>query len=192
MKEAVRPENEVQRLRILDRLKILDTDIEEAFDASTRTAAHVCQTPIALISLVDRDLQWFKSHFGLEARETPRKFAFFTHAILDNQVFEIKDSRKDDRFHDNSLVTGAPNVIFYAGQPLMIGDVYNVGTLCVIDHKSTELTEAEISYLRDLGRQAERLLEMRIVNNELNKLVHSKSELLATMSHEVRPPPYPP
>ena len=117
MIEAKLPENESERLRLLRQLKILDTALEQSYDEVTRLAAEICQVPICLISLVDEERQWFKSRHGLDAEETPRELAFCAHAILGSDIFEVPDSRQDERFHDNPLVVNEPNVVFYAGFP---------------------------------------------------------------------------
>ena len=120
------------------------------------------------MSLVDENRQWFKSHYGLKARETPRDFAFCAHAILQDQIFEIKNSSNDKRFHDNHLVTGEPNVIFYAGISLNING-NKLGTLCVIDNKPNALTENALEALTALGRQVESQLILRLSNKKLQE-----------------------
>src|SRR4051812_22533156 len=120
MLAAPKPENESARVATLRTLRILDTPPEERFDRLTRLARYMFDIPIALVSLVDENRQWFKSCAGLEARETTRDVSFCAHAILNDDILLIPDARADSRFHDNPLVTGEPRIRFYAGQPLAI------------------------------------------------------------------------
>lgn len=156
------PENEKERLENLKSFSILDTLPEEDYDNITKIAAEICNMPIALISLVDDKRQWFKSHHGLEATETPKEYAFCAHAINDpKNVFVVQDARKDERFHDNPLVSGNPEVVFYAGVPLTSENGLPLGTLCVIDHKPNLLSQSQIQSLRALSNQVMKLLELR-------------------------------
>jgi DNA-binding response OmpR family regulator len=152
-------EDEEQRLRALRALRLLDTEREERFDRYTRIAASLFDVPISLVSLVDRDRQWFKSRHGLEAAETPRDMAFCSHAILRDDVLLVPDALHDPRFADNPLTTGAPHVRFYAGVPLRPGGGQAVGTLCLIDHRPRQLDAIQRRMLCDLGRLVERELE---------------------------------
>lgn len=161
MKKAEKPKNEKERLAELLSYEVMDTPEELAYDDITAIAASICEVPIALVSLLDGERQWFKSHHGLEARETPRDISFCGHAIHQQKIFEVEDSRKDDRFHDNPLVTGAPEVIFYAGTPLQTPGGHNIGTLCVIDNKPKKLSEKQRQALEALGRQVVAQLELR-------------------------------
>jgi GAF domain-containing protein len=131
MQTPARPANEEQRLASLQRMQLLDTPDEEAFDRITRIAQHLFAVPIALVSLVDLNRQWFKSCVGLPVRETPRDVSFCGHAILGNDLFIIENAPADERFADNPLVTGGPNIRFYAGRPLRNAEGYNIGTLCI-------------------------------------------------------------
>ncbi|MGB0467167.1 MAG: GAF domain-containing sensor histidine kinase [Pontibacterium sp.] len=188
MKSAVFPENEVERIRKLDELGILDTLEEQAYDDLTTLAAQICDTPIALVSLVDRDRQWFKSHYGLDARETPREVAFCSHAILQDDVFVIEDSGQDERFFDNPLVTGAPYVKFYAGVPLVMSDNLKLGTLCVIANEARTLSASQQQSLKALARQVVSQLELRLKIKKLESLDNAKDEFISMVSHELRTP----
>ncbi|MBU0813090.1 MAG: PAS domain S-box protein [Gammaproteobacteria bacterium] len=159
---APSPPRELSRLAALLRYEILDTPDESAFDDFTELAAYICDTPIALISLVDDHRQWFKSRLGLEVSETPRELSFCTYTIEGEGVFEVEDAHRDTRFSDNPLVTGDPHIRFYAGAPLISPDGYNLGTLCVIDRQPRQLSEAQRGALERLSRQIMRLFEERL------------------------------
>jgi diguanylate cyclase (GGDEF)-like protein/PAS domain S-box-containing protein len=173
MKPAPLPENETVRLRALREFDVLDTPPDPAFDDITALAAHICKRPMALVSLVDADRQWFKSRRGLDVDETPRDVAFCSHAILNtDEVMVVHDAREDERFADNPLVTGPPYLRFYAGAPLVTAGGEAVGTVCVLDREPGEMSLAEIEALRRLARQARALLELR--RGEIGRL---RSEL---------------
>ncbi len=188
MASAPLHQNEDERLKTLQLLAILDTLEEQAYDDLTFLAAQICDTPIALVSLVDRDRQWFKSHYGLDARETPREYAFCAHAILDDGPFIICNSDEDERFLDNPLVTGEPYVKFYTGVPLVLEGSMPVGTLCVIDHEARKLSESQLHALEALSRQVVSQLELRLKVNELQGLDRIKDNFIAMVSHELRTP----
>ena len=153
--------NEKERQKNLESYSILDTLPETDYDNLTAIAAEICGTPISLISLIDNKRQWFKSHHGLDATETPREYAFCAHAINNAEnVLIVQDARKDERFFDNPLVTGDPHVIFYAGVQL-ISDDLPLGTLCVVDHKPHLLSQSQIGSLKALSNQVMILLELR-------------------------------
>ena len=155
------PENEAARLAALRDYRILDTAAEERFDRITRVLARSLGVPIALVSLVDDNRQWFKSRFGLDASETPREQAFCAHAICQSEVMVVEDATRDSRFADNPLVTGAPDIRFYAGAPLMVEGGHKLGTLCAIDRKPRQIDEEQKALLTDLAALVVDEMEMR-------------------------------
>lgn len=162
------PSGDRSRVGALCGLLVLDSPPEPAFDDLTRLAAMICGVPIALVSFVDAERQWFKSRVGLDASETPRDLAFCGHAILQNELFEVPNALEDARFRSNPLVTGDPHIRFYAGMPLATPDGHNVGTLCVIDRVPRTLSAEQRDALRTLGRQvmAQLLLRQQYVTTE--------------------------
>ena len=161
MKIAPKHPNEIQRLKSLETLNILDTLPESDFDQITQLASEICGTPVALISLVDHDRQWFKSKIGLNAEQTHRDLAVCAHAILQPDVFVVEDFSKDERFADNPLSTGEPNIQFYAGAPLLSPDGQPIGSVCVIDTKARTISPSQILALKSLSNQITRLLDLR-------------------------------
>ncbi|WP_338644684.1 ATP-binding protein [Flavobacterium sp. KS-LB2] len=161
---------EEERIKLLESYSILDTLPEADYDDLTLIASQICGTPIALITFIDEERQWFKSHKGLDISETPRDYSFCAYAINDPEnIFIIPDARNDIRFHDNPIVAGQPNVIFYAGVPLTNEDGLPLGTICVIDHKPKILTPAQIRSLKALSEQTMRLLELRLNKSKLEQ-----------------------
>lgn len=156
------PLNEPSRLAALLAFELLDTPAEAMFDNITTLAAHICNTPIALISLIDAERQWFKSRVGLGVSETPRELAFCAHAINRDELFEIENALLDPRFCDNPLVTSDPDIRFYAGMPLSDGHGHNLGTLCVIDRQPRQLNEQQRQSLKLLAQQTVQLFELRL------------------------------
>ena len=144
------PDDEVRRLTALRELAILDTPAEERFDRLTRIAAAALNVPIALVSLVDSDRQWFKSCFGLDTRETSREVAFCAHVVQQKKEMMVQDALLDDRFADNPLVAQAPRIRAYAGMPLLLGDGGCIGTFCVVDIRPREFSDTDLAILRDL------------------------------------------
>lgn len=165
------PDNEAERLNALREYSILDTLPEKDFEDITKIASEICQTPISLITLIDAERQWFKSKIGIDSAETHRDHAFCAHALnTPNEILNVKDSREDKRFADNPYVTGDPNVVFYAGVPLVNQDGYALGTICVIDQKPRELNEMQLSSLRALSNQIVHLFELRKANRLLKEM----------------------
>lgn len=183
MKEPAIPSNEQARIRALESYEILDTIPESDFDEITQLASEVCRTPISLITLIDIDRQWFKSNIGINDNETPRRSAFCAHAINNpNEIMIVPDAKKDERFHDNPYVVGDPHVMFYAGVPLITPDGYALGTLCVIDNNTRELTPLQLRTLKVLANQVIKLFELRKLNLRLQKA----REELKTRNDELR------
>lgn len=159
MPAAPAPPNESERIRSLRALEVLDTPAEERFDRLTRLARRLFDVPIAAVSLVDTDRQWFKSEVGLDMEETPREQSFCAHAILDENVMIVPDATRDPRFEDNPLVREAPGIRFYAGAPVRAPDGSALGTLCVIGHEPREFDPDDATALRDLADMVEQELK---------------------------------
>lgn len=154
-RKAPLPQDEEKRLAAVHGLGLLDTAAEERFDRHARIAAAALDTPIALVTLVDRDRQWFKSHLGFDFSETPRDIGFCSHAILSDEPLVVTDALMDDRFAENPAVVGDPRVRFYAGVPLKAPDGSRVGALCIVDHKPRQLSPAQVRMLQDVARLVE-------------------------------------
>ena len=153
--------NEEERVKKLHQSGLLDSPSERMFDAIVMRAAEICETPIALISLVDGQRQWFKAKVGLDISETDRDHAFCSHTILQDQLMVVPDARLDERFAKNPLVSGEPNIRFYAGVPLVTSDGAALGSLCVIDRKPRALTPDQTAQLKVLAESARLLVDMR-------------------------------
>lgn len=180
MKKPDIPQDEVSRLKTLESLNILDTPPDERFDCLTRMAKQLFDVPIALVSLVDEDRQWFKSSTGLDVSETHRDISFCGHAILDDNIFLIPDAEKDERFEDNPLVVNDPKIRFYAGCPLRSLNGSKLGTLCIIDQAPRNLSDDELQSLQDLASMVERELaaiEMATLD-ELTKIRNRRGFLM--------------
>jgi len=189
------PHNELERLAALKRYNILDTLPEHTFDDATKLVSYICSVPIAHISFIDRDRQWFKSEIGIGVSEVPREISFCRYTIMESEMVEISDTHLNDRFKDDPNVVGGFKVRFYAGVPLTTPDGYNIGTICAIDHVSKELNEGQRNALSIIARHVINQLELGTKNNELAKqkkiaerAVLAKDSFLANMSHEIRTP----
>jgi GAF domain-containing protein len=166
MRPNVAP-REQARLEALKGYRILDTDAEQSYDDITVLAAQICDVPIALISLVDAERQWFKSRVGVDVSETSRDVSFCAHAILGEEALVVPDARADERFRDNPLVCSQPHIVFYAGVPLCTPEGARIGTLCVIDQQPRELSEGQLRSLEALARQVVLQLELKRVSDQL-------------------------
>jgi len=190
------PVNEEQRLQSLYDYSLLDTFFEDEYDQITKLASNICGTPISLISLIDKDRQWFKSNIGLDVPETPRDFAFCAHAINSpNETFVVPDSRKDERFRDNPFVLNNPNIVFYAGVPLVTNENLALGTLCVIDREPRNLSPEKQEALETLAIQVVKLFELRKKTKELERMVkdlniknQSLEEFARVAAHDIKSP----
>lgn len=172
------PVNEKERLEALESYHILDTLPEVDFEELTLLASQICQTPVALISLLDDKRQWFKSIIGADVRETPKEHAFCAHTIVATEdIMIVSDAREDARFAANPLVTGNPNIVFYAGVPLINQDGYALGSLCVLDTEPKQLTTEQVKSLKILARQVLTQIELR---KKVTELEASNTKLLET------------
>ena len=174
---------EQARLQALHGYKILDTDPEKAFDDLTILASHICETPVALISLIDSDRQWFKSRVGLSVSETPREVAFCNIAIQQSDLFIVPDATKDPRFSSNPFVVSDPKIRFYAGAPITSSDGHPLGTLCVVDLVPRELTVNQQNALLALSRQVQAQFELRKNLMDLRSAIKQKPRETAPSSN---------
>lgn len=166
-------DREKKRLEALESYQIMDSDIEQNFDDITKIASEICNVPIVLVSLVDENRQWFKSKLGLDVTQTPRDVSFCQHTILGTEILEVSNATEDSRFSDNPLVTGPPQIRFYAGAPLLDSDGFALGSLCVIDRNERELSESQKECLKALSRQVVSLMESR------RRLLETKTQMLS-------------
>jgi anti-sigma regulatory factor (Ser/Thr protein kinase) len=173
--------DEGARIAALKQYEILDSEPELAFDDLTLLASHICETPIAAITMVDTDRQWFKSRVGLDVAETPRDISFCTHAIEQRSIMVIPDASKDARLRDNPQVTGTSHIRFYAGAPLITPEGYALGTLCVVDRVVRTLTPEQLEALDALRRQVESQLQLRRALKELRAAYANVQKLSAMM-----------
>ncbi|WGQ07493.1 PAS domain S-box protein [Pedobacter gandavensis] len=180
MKKPSLPIDEKERLLALKRYQILDSPAETAFDRITELASLICDAPVSLIALLDEDRQWFKSKKGISESETTKEIAFCQYTILSEAIFEIEDARKDDRFKDSILVTGAPNIRFYAGHPLVDPNGYAIGSLCVLGPEPKVLNDAQRKALTLLSKQA-----MELIVNRREKAEHQYFDQLYELSNDL-------
>ncbi len=189
-------DHEANRLEELRKYNILDSLTEEDYDDITFLASTICNVPVALISFVDEGRQWFKSHTGVSISETSREYSFCSHAIASaDEIMIVQDSRLDERFRNNPLVTGDPGIVFYAGIPLVNDSGYGLGTVCVIDMQVRTLSEAQVKALKVLSKQVMHLLELRKMNHELELLrrqleTRNKDleQFAMVVSHDIKSP----
>lgn len=191
MLQAPVPVDEQDRVAALHALQVLDTPPEERFDRLTRLLARLFQVPMAYVSLVDGERQWFKSACGMGVAETPRAVSFCAHAILSDQALVVPDATRDERFHDNPLVTGAPGIRFYAGHPLLSADGHRIGTLCIADRRPRTFNDDDCRTLQEMAQLAQRELnlveavqlqqELLVVRARAAAADHEKAECLDRM-----------
>jgi GAF domain-containing protein len=177
----MRTSKETQRLRVLWQYDVLDTVPEEVFDDLTELARSICEAPIAMITLVDENRQWFKSKVGVTMSETSRDISFCGHAIGQQDLFIVPDATKDERFAHNPLVTSEPKIRFYAGAPLITPDGHALGTLCVIDKVPRELRPDQKTALRVLARHVMTQLELRRRSHELARAHEERDQVQAEL-----------
>lgn len=171
---------ENDRLAFLDRLEVIDSESEQIFEDFVELAAAICEVPIALVSLIERDRQWFKAKVGLDLCETSREVSFCSHAILEEGPLVVTDATLDPRFADNPLVTGDFHLRFYAGIPVSVNG-YPMGTICVIDHWPRTLTESQLGSLVVLGRQMSACLESRLNEKRLRETTEKLQRTESTL-----------
>lgn len=188
MPAAEKPVNELERIKALRAYAILDTPADRHFDDLVVVASYICETPIAMVSLVDTDRQWFKAKVGLEIEQTSRDVAFCGHAILEDTILEVPDATVDPRFAENALVTGDPGIRFYAGVPLITSDNFALGTLCVVDRQPRELNDAQREALTALARPVVAMIEAHRAYVRVRELAKQKDEFLRVASHDLKSP----
>lgn len=194
--------SETGRLKKLLEYNILDTPEESDFDELVELASDICEAPISLISLLDDKRQWFKAHQGLNVRETPKEISFCQHAIRQENIFLVNDALLDLRFKNNPLVTGFPEIRFYAGMPLTTNEGFNLGTLCVIDKVPRTINETQQKALKTIAKQVVKQLDLKLIYNKVNiynnlleteraQLLESnktKDKIFSIVAHDLRTP----
>lgn len=182
------PANEQERLKALESYGLAGTPPEEDFDELAEMASRICEMPMSAITLIDTTRQWLKAKVGLEQTVGPREEAFCAHTILDDAMMIVPDATKDERFESNPLVTGNPDIRFYAGMPLINPEGFRLGSLCVLDTKPRVLTETQKYYLNVLARQVVKQMELHRKVTELERLNDANSKLISVISHDLRSP----
>ena len=182
------PENENSRLHDLYESGLLDTPREVEFDEIVELASSLCNMPISLITLIDSNRQWFKASTGIDVTETSRDVSFCSHAILQDQLFEVPDTMEDNRFSDNPFVINEPGIRFYAGMPLVTSSGSRLGTLCVLDKTPGHLTGKQKFGLKVLANNVIKITELKIKNKELHYLTETQKRIISILAHDVRNP----
>jgi signal transduction histidine kinase len=182
------PVNENLRLADLHQYNILDTPEEEEFDHLVKLASRICEAPISLISLLDAERQWFKARVGLDEQETSRDISFCSHGIMNGSIFIVPDATADARFSDNPMVTGKQGIRFYAGVPLTTEAGNNIGMLCVKDIVPRHLTSEQQEALMILGKQVVKQMELRLKNQDLERITETQRRMISIIAHDVRSP----
>lgn len=189
MKAAISTtQEEEKRLEALFALKILDTEPEVAFDNLVELASVLFDVPMSTVTLVDKNRQWFKSKKGINVSETDKKLAFCTRVVSDNSLLVVQDATKDTYFQNNTLVKNAPYVRFYAGVPLLSPNGYPIGSFSILNTKPGKLNPQQTALLQMLAHQAESLLALRMLQNEVNEMMDMQRKMMSVMSHDLRSP----
>ena len=190
MKKPDIPENEIERLEALHSYHLLDDIEQKEFNDIVNLAAQICQTPISLITLIDKSVQWHKARFGLDVKNVKREVSFCGHAINQpDEILIVKDATKDERFANNPLVIGDPNIAFYAGVPLVTQEGLPLGALCVIDREPRELNDFQINALQILSKQVIRLFELLKVVKEVDKKdaeIEVHNQKMGEICHDIK------
>jgi signal transduction histidine kinase len=185
---AVIPHNEAERLKAVYDSELLDTDYEEDFNDIVQLASQICKVPISLITFIDENREWYKAKFGLNHTEGMRNVSFCSHAILNQDFFEIGDAQADKRFNAHPLVVSEPYIRYYGGIPLITSHGYTLGTLCVIDLVPRKISDEDLYALKVLAKQVMKLIEIRILNKKLESSLKVQNRTLAVMAHDIQNP----
>lgn len=189
------PSDEAARLSALYQTNILDTGFDQSFDRLVRLISRVLNVPITLVSLIDEDRQWFKARVGLQTSQTSRDISFCGHAILDDATMVVEDATQDERFKDNPLVLGAPQIRFYAGAPIITREGFRLGTVCAIDTRPRKVSSDEVEFLEEIAKiasieiEANRVISEAIeTRNAAERAMREKDRLIAYLAHDIRSP----